>query len=82
MNSLKFVPGLTERWSLSVLTLGLLWAASVAPAQNAPADKTGLAVGAQAPEFKLKDQTGREHSLTNLLREGKVAVVFYRSADW
>ena len=82
MKSLKLVPGLTEGWFLGVLSLGLLWAASVAPAQDAPADKTGLALGAQAPEFKLKDQNGREHSLTNLHQKGKVAVVFYRSADW
>jgi cytochrome oxidase Cu insertion factor (SCO1/SenC/PrrC family) len=82
MRSLKSVPGSMGHWGVGVLSLGVLLAASMAPAQNAPAEKTGLAVGAQAPEFKLKDQNGREHSLTNLLQKGKVAAVFYRSADW
>ena len=44
--------------------------------------QTGLKVGAKAPKFILKDQQGAEHSLDELLKKGKVALVFYRSADW
>jgi cytochrome oxidase Cu insertion factor (SCO1/SenC/PrrC family) len=48
----------------------------------APEEQTGLKVGAKAPKFTLKDQEGREHSLDEFLGKGKVALVFYRSADW
>jgi cytochrome oxidase Cu insertion factor (SCO1/SenC/PrrC family) len=48
----------------------------------APEELTGLKVGAKAPKFTLKDQEGKERSLDELLKKGKVALVFYRSADW
>ncbi|QDV32551.1 thioredoxin domain-containing protein [Tautonia plasticadhaerens] len=46
-------------------------------------EETGLAVGSQAPRFTLSDQSGERRSLDEFLGEGKkVALVFYRSADW
>ena len=48
----------------------------------APEEQTGLKVGEKAPAFTLKDQEGKERSLDELLKKGKVALVFYRSADW
>jgi cytochrome oxidase Cu insertion factor (SCO1/SenC/PrrC family) len=48
----------------------------------APEEQTGLKVGERAPAFTLKDQDGKERSLNELLKKGKVAPVFYRSADW
>ncbi|MCZ6795386.1 MAG: hypothetical protein O7J95_17415 [Planctomycetota bacterium] len=43
----------------------------------------GLSVGASAPAFQLKDQNGRDVALGDLRKKkGKVALVFYRSADW
>ena len=42
----------------------------------------GIAVGDRAPNFTLKDQEGKERSLDEFLGKGKVALVFYRSADW
>lgn len=48
----------------------------------APEEQTGLKVGENAPNFTLKDQQGQERSLGELLKKGKVALVFYRSADW
>jgi len=63
-----------------------LFAASDVGAQSkgkpAPEEQTGLQVGAKAPKFTLKDQQGTERSLDELLKRGKVALVFYRSADW
>ncbi len=53
-----------------------------ATAKPAPEEQTGLQVGEQAPRFTLKDQQGKERSLDELLKKGKVALVFYRSADW
>ena len=47
------------------------------------AESHGLPVGAKAPDFKLKDQDGKEHALSGFQKKGKfVALVFYRSADW
>jgi cytochrome oxidase Cu insertion factor (SCO1/SenC/PrrC family) len=45
-------------------------------------EKTGLKVGIKAPTFTLKDQNGKEHTLEEFLKKGKVALVFYRSASW
>ncbi len=54
-----------------------------APAPAAPPDpKASVEVGARAPTFTLKDQDGKERSLAEFLKKGKVAVVFYRSAKW
>ncbi len=49
---------------------------------SAAADPEPLAVGQKAPSVKLKDQDGVERSLDDYLKQGKVAIVFYRSADW
>jgi hypothetical protein len=45
-------------------------------------EPVGLKVGAKAPGFKLKNQDGKETSLTGLFEKGPVALVFFRSADW
>jgi peroxiredoxin len=42
----------------------------------------GLAVGAKAPGFTLKSSAGTDVSLMSLTKQGPVALVFYRSADW
>jgi hypothetical protein len=63
--------------------LGLAVALSAsAPAADPPPEKTGIKVGEKAPEFKLKDQTGEERALSTMLKDGPVALVFYRSASW
>jgi len=65
------------------IALGLLVAASASLAANpAQEEKTRPKVGEKAPEFTLLDQTGAERSLTGLLKDGNVALVFYRSASW
>ena len=45
-------------------------------------EKTGLPIGAKAPAFTLKDQHGKEQTLEEFLKKGKVALVFYRLAAW
>jgi cytochrome oxidase Cu insertion factor (SCO1/SenC/PrrC family) len=42
----------------------------------------GLKVGERAAAFQLKDQSGKERSLDEFRAKGKVALVFFRSADW
>jgi AhpC/TSA family len=51
-------------------------------AKPAPEEQTGLEVGAKAPKFTLNDQDGKKRSLDEFVGKGKVALVFYRSADW
>lgn len=68
-----------------VLALSLLSAPDLraqAKGKPAPEEQTGLRVGEKAPKFTLKDQEGQERSLDQFLGQGKVALVFYRSADW
>lgn len=48
----------------------------------APEEQTGLRLGEAAPRFTLRDQEGKVRSLDEFLAKGKVALVFYRSADW
>ena len=71
--------------SLAIVAFSMLCAAPVwAQTKGKPAaeEQTGLKVGAMAPKFTLKDQEGKERSLDEFLAKGKVALVFYRSADW
>jgi cytochrome oxidase Cu insertion factor (SCO1/SenC/PrrC family) len=70
-----------NRVSLVVFVL-FVGTGAVFAADPAPEDKTGLKVGEKAPEFRLKDQSGRERSLATLIKDGNVALVFYRSASW
>lgn len=44
-------------------------------AQEAP---EGLFINSKAPDFKAKDQNGKEVRLKDLLKNGKVVLVFYR----
>ena len=46
-----------------------------------PRDKR-LAVGDKAPNFELAGHDGKRYSLSGLLKQGSVALVFYRSAKW
>jgi cytochrome oxidase Cu insertion factor (SCO1/SenC/PrrC family) len=66
----------------AVVLLGVPTALSQVEGKPAPEEQTGLKVGAKAPKFTLKDQEGMERALDEFLKNGKVALVFYRSADW
>jgi cytochrome oxidase Cu insertion factor (SCO1/SenC/PrrC family) len=73
--------------SLTLATLFAVLIASLVAAQQekgkpAPEAMSGPKVGEKAPSFTLKDQDGKERSLDEFLKKGKVALVFYRSADW
>jgi peroxiredoxin len=53
----------------------LLTAVCFASAQTAP---EGLFIDSKAPDFHAKDQHGEEIHLKDLLKKGKVVLVFYR----
>ena len=74
------IRSMTLAASVVLLTVPSAW--SQAKGKPAPVEQTGLKVGEPAPTFTLKDQEGKERSLDEFLKKGKVALVFYRSADW
>ena len=55
--------------------LTLIFSLLLAGAQEKP---EGLFIGSKAPDFKAKDQDGKEVRLKDLLKKGKVVLVFYR----
>ena len=77
------------RWAQLMTLTGALLGLATAPTQAqepaipATASQDGLEVGTEAPAFTLKDQDGSERSLADFLnKDEKVALVFFRSADW
>ena len=74
------IRSLTLAAAVVLLAMPIAW--SQGKGKPEPEKQTGLKVGEPAPKFTLKDQEGRERSLDEYLKEGKVALVFYRSADW
>ena len=65
-----------------IRTLLCLLLFNAAAAGQRAAEAPGLKIGKKAPNFELKDQTGKMRSLQKMLKDGSVAVVFHRSADW
>jgi peroxiredoxin len=59
----------------TVLAVLLIVFVQLAKAQEAP---EGLFISSKAPDFKGKDQHGKEIRLKDVLKEGKVVLVFYR----
>jgi peroxiredoxin len=58
--------------------ISLLLIFFMANSQEAP---EGLFIASKAPDFRTKDQNGKEIRLKELLKEGKVILVFYRG-EW
>jgi peroxiredoxin len=61
-----------------VSSISLILVFFIASAQEAP---EGLFIASKAPDFRAKDQHGKEIRLKDLLKEGKVVLVFYRG-EW
>jgi len=51
-------------------------------AEKIDVGRVGPQVGASLPDFSLRDQHGRVHSLKSLLGPKGAVIVFFRSADW
>ena len=61
----------------------LLLFGHVARGQHSPiASAHPLQAGMKAPDFSLQDQDGKTRTLQDFTKNGPVAVVFHRSADW
>jgi peroxiredoxin len=61
-----------------MLLFSLMFVVCGLSAQTAP---EGLFIASKAPDFKAKDQNGLEIHLKDLLKKGKVVLVFYRG-EW
>ena len=68
----------------ALMSFALLFAGTVTTTgQFLPTDPDHpIKLGSEAPDFTVKDQDGKDVSLKGLRAEGKVALVFFRSADW
>jgi len=42
----------------------------------------GPAIGSHMPDFTLRDQNGKSHTLQSLLGPKGAVILFFRSADW
>lgn len=56
--------------------------AASAQREPAPEEMTGVKVGEKAPDFTLEAQDGKKYALSEMVKSGKTAVIFYRSASW
>ena len=61
-----------------ILSVCLLLTVYAVKAQEAP---EGLFIASKAPDFKAKDQNGKDIKLKDLLKKGKVVLIFYRG-EW
>jgi len=52
-----------------------------APDKSAEAKPTGVKLGEKAPDFKLKDTTGKEFSLSQLTADGKIVVLEWFNSE-
>ena len=66
----------------TVLLLAALPLQSNAQSKRAKGTKVGPAVGTTLEDFSLNDQHGKKRTFSAMLKDGPVAVVFHRSADW
>ena len=62
--------------------LASLFALLIAPSLVTAQHAAGPEVGSTVDEFSLSDQHGTSRKLSDLLADGPVALVVYRSADW
>ena len=74
--------GLKTSMALAVLLAAVVATSAFAQAKEAPAEMTGINVGEKAPDFTLTGHDGNEYVLSDLVKKGKVAVMFFRSANW
>ena len=80
----KYLPALFALLLAGSLSAAELSGAAAMPSLSAAATDSmpGLKVGEKAGEFTLRNSAGQPVALQDLLRKGKVALVFVRSADW
>ena len=73
---------ITHRLAASLLVATGLAFGALTSETAAAGPSIGLPIGTKAPAFELVDQSGATRSFESLGSRGKLAIVFYRSADW
>lgn len=71
-----------KRGASFLLMLVLCSAAMAKEGSEATNKSPGLQVGEKAPDFTLLDQDNQKVQMSALLKNGPVAIVFHRSAQW
>jgi cytochrome oxidase Cu insertion factor (SCO1/SenC/PrrC family) len=71
-----------SRWVKGGFVLAALAGAAWAQGEPAPDEMTGVKIGETAPDFTLEGHDGRQYTLSEMVKNGPVAVMFYRSAHW
>ena len=69
----------------SLLVLSFVLCGSLAVAQEREAivvADLGPQVGERVPDFELKDQFGKTHTLDSIMGPNGAMLLFHRSADW
>jgi len=64
------------------ILLASFFALLMVPAALNAQQASGLEAGATIDEFSLADQHGTSHKLSDLVADGPIALVVFRSADW
>ena len=67
---------------ISRLLLAILIAFALFPSKASAQSAVGPSVGTQVEDFTLADQFGKPQKLSDLLSDGPIALVAYRSAGW
>ncbi|MBI5857265.1 MAG: AhpC/TSA family protein [Sphingobacteriales bacterium] len=57
---------------------GILVSTMIVSASFSQEAPEGLFIGSKAPDFKANDQNGKQVKLKDLLKDGKVVLIFYR----
>ncbi len=65
-----------------LLPAGELRGVALHQPQDNSKQQIGLAEGAVAPDFKMRDQFGRTQTLKTLTEKNGLVLLFFRSADW
>lgn len=66
----------------AALAISLFGATNGARPESLGDSDAGIPVGGAAPDFKLKDQAGREQTPASLMGKSGLVLIFFRSADW
>lgn len=79
----KLSPRRVARFSvIPILLFAAVAVVAIMGAKEADPAKTGVKVGEQAPDFTLTGADGQTYTLSEMIKNGPVALVFTRSADW
>ncbi len=73
---------LPARFAVPVLSIALAGSLSPDPATAQNDETEAIRVGSPAPDFELRDSSGKSWQLSELVKNGPVVLEFFRSGGW